>query len=116
MSGTTNVRMTPNGNIIGMLSNAEYVEGTLNITNPNWVRIRYQNRDGYVYRSLIVDSVSVSGTVTSTVNVRQTPNGKVLGAHRKGVKLTGKVYAGNPNWIEIQYKGQRAYVYKEFVK
>ena len=116
MSGTTNVRMTPNGTIMGTLGKAEYVEGTLNITNPNWVRIRYQNRDGYVYRSLIVDTVSVSGTVTGTLNVRQTPNGKVLGAHRKGVKLTGKVYAGNPNWIEIQYKGQRAYVYKEFVK
>ncbi|MGY3775708.1 endo-beta-N-acetylglucosaminidase [Helcococcus sueciensis] len=116
MSGTTNVRMTPNGTIIGTLGKAEYVEGTLNITNPNWVRIRYQNRDGYVYRSLIVDSVSVSGTVTATVNVRQTPNGKVLGTHRKGVKLTGKLSASNPNWVEIQYKGQRAYVYKEFVK
>ena len=116
MSGTTNVRMTPNGTIMGTLGKAEYVEGTLNITNPNWVRIRYQNRDGYVYRSLIVDSVSVSGTVTATVNVRQTPNGKVLGTHRKGVKLTGKLSASNPNWVEIQYKGQRAYVYKEFVK
>ena len=116
MSGTTNVRMTPNGTIMGTLGKAEYVEGTLNITNPNWVRIRYQNRDGYVYRSLIVDTVSVSGTVTATVNIRQTPNGKILGAYRKGVKLIGKVYAGNPNWIEIQYNGQRAYVYKEFVK
>ena len=116
MSGTTNVRMTPNGTLIGTLRKAEYVEGTLNISNPNWVRVRYQNRDGYVYRSLIVDSVSVSGTVTATVNVRQTPNGKVLGTHRKGVKLTGKVSVSNPNWVEIQYKGQRAYVYKEFVK
>ncbi|MGY3776954.1 family 20 glycosylhydrolase [Helcococcus sueciensis] len=116
MSGTTNVRMTPNGTLMGTLGKAEYVEGTLNITNLNWVRIRYQNRDGYVYRSLIVDTVSVSGTVTGTVNVRQTPNGKVLGTHRKGVKLTGKLSASNPNWVEIQYKGQRAYVYKEFVK
>ncbi|MGY3776017.1 discoidin domain-containing protein [Helcococcus sueciensis] len=116
MSGTTNVRMTPNGTLIGTLGKAEYVEGTLNITNPNWVRIRYQNRDGYVYRSLIVDTVSASGTVTATVNVRQTPNGKVLGTLRKGVKLTGKLSASNPNWVEIQYKVQRAYVYKEFVK
>ena len=69
-----------------------------------------------LYRSLIVDTVSASGTVTSTVNVRQTPNGKVLGTLRKGVKLTGKLSASNPNWVEIQYKGQRAYVYKEFVK
>ena len=116
MLGTTNVRMTPNGTLIGTLGKAEYVEGTLNITNPNWVRVKYQNRDRYVYRSLIVDSVSVSGTVTATVNVRQTPNGKVLGTHRKGVKLTGKVSVSNPNWVEIQYKGQRAYVYKDFVK
>ncbi|WP_051177361.1 type I pullulanase [Helcococcus sueciensis] len=116
MVDTTNVRMTPNGTLMGTLGKAEYVEGTLNIANPNWVRIRYQNRDVYIYRSLIVDSVSVSGIVTDTVNVRQTPNGKILGAYRKGVKLIGKVYDGNSNWIEIQYNGQRAYVYKEFVK
>uniref|UniRef100_UPI00054DED1B SH3 domain-containing protein n=1 Tax=Helcococcus sueciensis TaxID=241555 RepID=UPI00054DED1B len=95
---------------------AEYVEGTLNITNPNWVRIRYQNRDGYVYRSLIVDSVSASGIVTGTLNVRQTPNGKILGRLNNGSIIKGKVSVSNPNWLEIQYNGQKAYIYKEFVK
>ncbi|MDO4605460.1 MAG: hypothetical protein Q4B23_05745, partial [Helcococcus sp.] len=83
---------------------------------PNWVRIRYQNRDGYVYRSLIVDSVSVSGRVTGILNARQTPNGKVLGTLNKASIVNGKVSVNNPNWVEIQYNGQRAYVYKDFVK
>ena len=116
MLGATNVRMTPNGYIFGKLGNAEYVEGTINITTPNWVRTRYQNRDGYVYRSLIGDTVSVNGRTTTTLNVRQAPNSKVLGTLNKGSVVNGKVSVNNPNWVEVQYKGQRAYVYKYFVK
>lgn len=130
ITGTTNVRVEPNGpiigtletgalvngQIIGSLSKAQYVEGTVTINNPNWIRIKYNNTDAYIYRSLIDNTVSVKSVVTDTVNVRQTPNGKILGTLKKGVSVNGKVSTKYPNWVEIQYKGQTAYIYKMYVK
>ncbi len=112
----TNVRHTPNGQIVGSLAKAAYVEGTVNINNPNWVRIKYNNRDAYIYRSLIGDTVTVKSIVIATLNVRQKPNGKILGTLKSGQSVNGKVSMKYPNWVEFQYKGQTAYVYKMYVK
>ena len=112
----TNVRHTPNGQIIGSLAKAVYVEGTVNINNPNWVRIKYNNKDAYIYRSLIENIVSVQAIVKGNLNVRENPNGKILGTLTNGTLLKGKVSVKYPNWIEFQYKGQKAFVYKAYVK
>ena len=114
--GTTNVRRNPNGQIIGILRKAEYVEGTVNISSPNWLRIRYDGQDAYIYRSLVEKNVSVNAKTTGSVNVRQTPNGKILTVLKKGTTVNGKTLVSYPNWLEIQYKGQRAYVYRPLVK
>lgn len=115
-ASTMNVRISPNGQIIGLISKADYVEGTVNINNPNWMRIKYNNRDAYIYRSLLLDKVSVKAVTTGTLNVRQIPDGKILGILKKGVTINGKVSVNHPNWVEFQYDGQKAYVYKIYVK
>ena len=114
--GSINVRRTPNGQIIGLLSKAQYVEGKVTINNPNWIRIKYNNTDAYIYRSLLEDTVLVKSIVTDTVNIRQTPNGKILGTLKKGISVNGKVSEKYPNWVEIKYKDQTVYIYKMYVK
>lgn len=114
--GTTNVRVEPNGQIIGQLGKADYVEGTVTINSPNWLRIKHNGQDAYIYRSLIQNSVQLNAKTTGTVNVRQTPNGKILGTLKKGATVNGKTSLNYPNWLEIQYKGQKAYIYKIYVK
>lgn len=116
LTGTTNVRRNPNGQIIGQLGKADYIEGTVTINSPNWLRIKYNGQDAYIYRSLIQNSVQLNAKTTGTVNVRQTPNGKILGTLKKGATVNGKTSLNYPNWLEIQYKGQKAYIYKIYVK
>lgn len=110
--GDVNIRKIPNGKITGVLKRGEIVKGVVSIDNPNWVK----SDRGYIYGKLVVDTLKVKGLLSGVTNVRQTPNGKILRSLKKDSVVNGKISSNSPNWIEIQYKGQKAYVYRACVK
>ncbi|MDO4605553.1 MAG: glycoside hydrolase family 3 N-terminal domain-containing protein, partial [Helcococcus sp.] len=105
ISTLSNVRQEPNGKIVGRLKLGDLVEGTVHLENRNWLKIRYNGKDAYVYRYLLEDKVQLSGKALSAINVRKSPNGTIIGTLKKGSQVKGEITVSNPNWIEIQYNG-----------
>ncbi|MBQ1820944.1 MAG: SH3 domain-containing protein [Clostridia bacterium] len=97
-------------------------------TFGNWVRIDFDGREGYVYKTYIrVDGTpgetAVEGKVGRIVNCKTSVNvrekaasgSKLLGTAKKGATFPVLATAGN--WVKIQYKSETAgYVYRSYVK
>ena len=97
-------------------------------TFGSWVKIDFDGKEGYVYKTYIrvegtPSETTVEGKVgrivncKTSVNVREkaTSSSKLLGTAKKGASF--KVLATAGNWVKIQYKSDtEGYVYKSYVK
>ena len=94
-------------------------------TSGDWVKIRYNGKEGYVYKTYVKitepeESIDgKTGTIvncSTQVNVREkaTKSSKLLGTAKKGETFTVRGRSGN--WIEIEYNGKTGYVYKTYIK
>ncbi len=97
-------------------------------TSKNWVKIDYNGKEGYVYKTYIhIDGTPIDTPVEgkvgrivnckNCVNVREkaTSDSKLLGTAKKGA--TFKVLATAGNWVKIQYDSDtEGYVYKTYIK
>ena len=96
-------------------------------TSGNWVRIDFNGKDGYVYKTYI----KVEGTPAETpltgkvgkivnckkqINVREqaTSLSKLVGVAKKGE--TYKVLATAGSWVKIEYNGKTGYVFKTYIR
>lgn len=68
--GTTNIRVEPNGPIIGTLKKGEIVEGQYK-EGSNWVKFDYNGQEAYVYKPLISDTIEVKGLTSGYCNTRK---------------------------------------------
>lgn len=106
----TNLRQTPNGKILTTIKPVVKVKGEL---QGNWVKVTVNGIVGYVYRPLIDSkSIMVKGYVSGDLNVRQSPNGKIVGLLKKGTYVQG---LPSGNWLKIKFQGKDAYIYAPLV-
>ena len=93
-------------------------------TSGSWVKIDYDGKEGFVYKSYIrvteaeesIEGKTATIDCKTQVNVRAkaTKDSKLLGKAKKGetFKITGK----SGNWIKIDFNGKTGFVYKRYVK
>ncbi|NLW51921.1 MAG: S8 family serine peptidase [Tissierellia bacterium] len=122
-TASANVRAEASGTsaLLGSLRKGTEVTGTVDPRTPSWVKFDFNGQTGYVYKALLSEeapATTITGTVSSTTNVRSNPStsGTVLGSMRTGTTVTGKVSAENSNWLEVTYNGQTSYIWRAFVK
>ena len=119
-------KATKNSKLLGTAEKGE--EFTVLGKSGNWVKIDFNGKEGYVYKTYI----RVSGIPTDTpvegkvgkivncktaVNVRKkaTTDSKLLGTAKKGEVF--KVLATAGDWVKIAYKEDvEGYVYKTYIK
>ncbi|MGI6580642.1 MAG: CAP domain-containing protein [Saccharofermentanales bacterium] len=106
----TNVRSAPNGSVLGKYSQVTYVNGTW---QGNWLKIQYQGRTGYIYRTQLrsnnpnqavtnqtsftgADGTVVEGTPLTYGQMEQFLN--LINEHRKNNGVTPLAY--DYNWLE----------------
>ena len=97
-------------------------------TSGNWVKIDFNGKDGYVYKTYIrvngtAPDTPVEGKVGKIVNCRVSANvreeatsdSKLLGTAKLG--STYKVTATAGNWVKIRYTSDKeGYVFKTYIK
>lgn len=106
----TNIRKSPNGKIIGYTENPKYIRGTI---EDNWVFFVEEGQAKYVHKSCISKyGVNYSGYLEGQTNIRQTPNGTLLGREKSGYLIQGTL---EKNWVRFTYKGKTAYVYERLL-
>lgn len=114
-SGNLNFRSTPstanNGNVIGSIPSRSKIE--IIGTNGSWYQAKYGNRTGWVHSSY-VDLLNLLEVTVTDLNVRETPNGKVMGSVSK--ELIAAVLDKNNNivrdkeWYKIYYNNKEAWI------
>lgn len=90
-------------------------EFTVLDTTDYWVKISYNDQEGYVSADYF-DITKATGTLTSSdVNLRAqaTTSAAVVGKFAKGDVIT--VTGQNDGWYQISYQGAPAYVSKDYV-
>lgn len=125
-TGSVRVRdypSTQDGEVIGGLTVGQSVTRT-GTTQTGWSRIQFGNAVGYVSSNYLSttkpadtsaeDQDSQSATAIAGVNVRETPNGTVIGTLTQGQKvtLTGKKEG---DWVQIQTGSLTGYVYASYL-
>ncbi|NLW52721.1 MAG: SH3 domain-containing protein [Tissierellia bacterium] len=121
LGGTTNVRSEANSKsaIVTTLKAGTPITGSLDPTNPSWIKVTGDGKEGYVYASLISNTTKkVELYATATVNVRSSASstGTVIGALRQGTKVVGEIEPQNPSWVKFDFNGQVGYVYRSLLK
>ncbi len=91
----------------------------------NWTQIKFKNDTAYVFTKYVSASkpdIDVSGKTATVVNCKVCVNvrakasssSKKLGTADKGSTWTVKGLSGN--WVNIDYNGESAFIYKRYVK
>ena len=94
-------------------------------TSGKWTQIAYKGGVAYVFSQYVSgvkpdeDVAGKTATIVnckSFVNVREKANSssKKLGTAKKGATYTVKGLSGN--WVQVNYDGKTAYIYKRYVK
>ncbi len=96
--------------ILGNFKKNDRVEGVI---KGAWLEFDHNGRRAYISKNFIEEANDY--TVKSYVNVRSARNttSKILGNLKKGDLVEGTIKGA---WLEINYKGQKAYIAKNFVK
>lgn len=106
---------------LGILKKGEFVTG---IVQGNWLKIKFNGKEAYIAKAFIQENKpepedppkeqELSGYLSSSLYVR--PNiasKKSLGILEKGSPVSGVVQG---SWLQINYKGQKAYISKNYVR
>lgn len=113
-SRSVNVRSAANSssNVLGVLPLGQEVKGVIAGSNTNWIKINYQGREGYVYRSFVQPNpVNVKYTTPYDMNLRLTPNGKILKVVEGGLVLDATIDGASYNWYRVNVNGVIGYIY-----
>ncbi len=120
-----NVRKKASSNSTKLGTLNKGTEVTITGVSGKWTRIAYKGGVAYVFSYYVSgskpddDVVGKKGTIVncnSWVNVREKANSssKKLGTAKKGATYTVKGLSGN--WVQVDYDGKTAFIYKRYVK
>ena len=105
------IRSSPNGNIITTLKMPILVNGTI---EGSWLKFTYNGRTAYAAMSVTTTTnPPVTGYTKSSVNVRNAPNGSVIGSLPANRQVSG-VLVGN--WVKFTYSGKTGYIYASLLR
>ena len=105
VKGTTNVRSTPNGKIVGTVSRGEYIRGIL---EGNWVKFTRNGKTNYIYHTLLSGKMIPANVyIRGGTNIRNLKTGKVI--ETLDIPLYVEGHYGK-NIVRFSYKGIDAYV------
>ena len=85
-------------------------------TSGSWVKVKYNNKTGYVYGSYVGNYATITQYVTATtLNVRSGAGTSysVLGSLSKGTKV--EVISTKNGWSKINYNGSIGYVSSQYL-
>ena len=85
-------------------------------TSGSWVKVKYNNKTGYVYGSYVGNYATITQYVTATtLNVRSGAGTSysVLGSLSKGTKV--EVISTTNGWSKINYNGAIGYVSSQYL-
>ena len=85
-------------------------------TSGSWVKVKYNNKTGYVYGSYVGNYATITQYVTATtLNVRSGAGTSysVLGSLSKGTKV--EVISTTNGWSKISYNGSTGYVSSQYL-
>ena len=105
-----NTRTKPNGEKVGELKYGTFLYGTINGKNTNWIDLEIDGQKVSVYKPALTTSYEKVYRTISDMNLRVSPNGKVLKVVPKGASLRGRVLVRS-NWIYVTYEGVSGYIY-----
>ena len=107
----SNIRSTPGGTIIETLKLPIHVTGTV---QGNYLKFTYKNQTTYAHLGVTSNSPPpITGYTTCTVNVRNAPNGDVIGSLSIGSKVSGTLEV---NWVKFNYSGNTGYIYASLLQ
>ena len=77
----------------------------------NWIKVKYKNDTGYVYKNYVTSLKSV----TVNVNFRKGPSTSYsrITTISKGSYV--EVLGISGNWVKAKYNGKTGYIYKDYV-
>jgi len=119
-AGALNMRTSPGGDILKVLSRNTRVEVIRR--NGAWFNVREGGIDGYVSSRFIklepvVESEPLPGKLAtvkaSRLNLRVSPRGKVVAVLSQGAQL--QVLADKANWLQVRYEDKQGFVSRKFV-
>lgn len=111
----SNIRKTPNGEILGTLEFGDFVEGVVNSENPNWVEFEYNGEKAYVHKTLVNESLKpYEGYVLYDLNGRDA-KGEIVNIVPSSTHVKGLYDPQNPSRLNIIYKDRIVNVYKAYV-
>ncbi len=123
-----NFRSAPDGAILAQLITGDIVSRTGNVSG-SWVEVQFDNRTGWVASSYLVDvvgdlddrgaAIDKDITVTNTpgtvgVNLRNSPNGQIIGGIPDGGFAT---LTGNKTdlWAEVEFENTTGWAFIELL-
>lgn len=82
----------------------------------NWVKIKCDNKIGYVYKTYLETTANYMYVTASWLNLRVAPdlNSEIIRALKCGTKVA--ILDINGNWAKILYKGTSGYVWRSYLK
>ncbi|MGI6580244.1 MAG: leucine-rich repeat protein [Saccharofermentanales bacterium] len=105
------IRSAPGGSIIARPWRPLLASGTI---QGAWLKFTYNGKTAYVaMSSTTTQNPPITGYTKSTVNVRSTPNGSVIGSLPANRKVSG-VLVGN--WVKFTYAGRTGYISASLLK
>ncbi|MGI6580249.1 MAG: leucine-rich repeat protein [Saccharofermentanales bacterium] len=105
------IRSAPGGSIIARPWRPLLVSGTI---QGAWLKFTYNGRTAYVaMSSTTTQNPPITGYTKSTVNVRSTPNGSIIGSLPANRKVSG-VLVGN--WVKFTYADRTGYISASLLK
>ncbi len=87
---STNVRTAPNGKILRAEAMDSLISGYKNING--WINL---DKGNYLYDFGLKSTIPVEGYVDSTINLREKPNGTILGVINAGMYVHGNLTSDN---------------------
>ncbi len=101
------IRRSPDGEIIDTATLPLYIEG---VNQKNWIRFTYQGQTAYVHQVAVqMESPYYMAYVKNRINVRQSPEGKIIGSLPGGTQIRGRLEG---DWVRFtNIENLSGYVY-----
>ncbi|WP_017717598.1 SH3 domain-containing protein [Kamptonema formosum] len=117
-----NLRETPNGRVMMPLNNGSTVRVYGRAGGWSWVQYPAARTGGYVYSQLLVPCTGTCMVVADPndtyVNMRQTPNGRVVAQISNGTRVYVYAQSGDWSWAEREWDRVRTdsgYMFSQFL-
>ncbi len=116
-----NVRTGPWATIVGKLADKSKVQ--IVAQSGDWFKINYGGKIRYIHKNYVSINSSKAASapkssvgyvkVSTVLNVRTGPWGRIIGKLKNNSKVT--IVGKSGNWLKISYNGRVAFIHKDYV-